>query len=115
MAASELIKWLNSDDTGVSSKAIVAYMEGIEPGRFGYDYPHDPSDLGRCLRLLDIMPEYKARLKHMKHLSPVWRNLIQNWNEISALYYEEYPTGRAPKCYDRMKALIEAGRNEQVI
>jgi hypothetical protein len=35
----------------------------------------------------------------------VWKNIIDNWSELTRLYLEELPTGRAPKLYERMKAL----------
>lgn len=99
------MKWFVSRDTGLSSESIVAFMEGVEPER-GFSYPHDPSDLGRCLRLLELMPEYKPKMKAMRIVSPEWRTLIDHWEELSALYYEELPSSKAPKCYDRMRELL---------
>lgn len=47
-----LAQWLVSRDTGLSSEAIVARLNGaaVNPR----NYPHDPDDLGRCIRLLGI-------------------------------------------------------------
>src|SRR5688572_24935346 len=94
-------QWLLSGrDTGTSSKAIVAFMEGqpIDPT----SYPRDPSDLGRCIRLLEIAPEYRPLLKSMRVVSPEWARLVERWDELEALYRKEEPFGTAPQCYDLM-------------
>lgn len=70
----------------------------------GTDYPHDPSDLCRCLRVSPSAP------KHMRDRSPEWRVLVDNWDELAALLREEHPNGTAPKLYRRMKDLFELGR-----
>src|SRR5579875_546641 len=82
-------EWLLSDDTGLSSMAIVARMLGARHGHF--PYPHDPSDLGRCLRLLERIPEWRARLGEMTAASPEWAALIGAWDELERLYRREEP------------------------
>lgn len=47
------IHWLCHGKTGLSSKTMafwLAFNEKLEDGR---NYPHDPADFDRCLRLLD--------------------------------------------------------------
>src|SRR5688572_12746693 len=100
-----VINWLSGRDTGISSMAIVTVMEGGTVHE--YTFPHDPADLGRCIRLLDIAPEYRENLDAMKQVGPHWSSLVDHWSELESLYYEELPTGRAPKCYARMRELIE--------
>jgi hypothetical protein len=90
--------------TGLSSRQIVATMHGVA-GQ-GH-HPADPSDLGRCIRLLEIMPEWKPRMKEMGLVSLEWRVLAEHWDELEALYNEEFATGRAPKTYDRMRELLK--------
>lgn len=101
--------WLTGDDTGISSETIVAYLAlGYLPsGRRG-SHPHDPDDLGRCVRMLERLPELRPRLGEMSALSPAWAALVAHWDELEALYREEEPSRRAPKCYARMRELIEA-------
>src|ERR1035441_7297858 len=58
---------LCAGDTGLSSETMCLYfISGRAPERLrgfsGPCYPLDPSDLGRCLRLLDVVPEWRARL-----------------------------------------------------
>jgi hypothetical protein len=73
--------WITGHDTGASSKAIWAVMMGRELPR--YAYPSDDDDLGRCLRLLDAIPEWKPRLREMERVSPYWAALVQHWDELS--------------------------------
>lgn len=90
--------------------AILSWMEQKPEFRIvkgsRYEHPRDPADLGRCLRLLNLEPECRKRLPEMSAASPEWAALIANWRELERLYYLEYPTGHAPKCYDKMQALI---------
>ena len=58
--------WALSGDTGISSEAICAHMTGNQNGnRFGNQPPSDSSDRGRCIRLLELIPEWIPRLKEM--------------------------------------------------
>lgn len=105
-AAMGMDAWLQSDDTGLSSKAMAMAMFACGNGQ--KDYPHDPSDFGRCYRFLEAVPEARSRLTMMRDVSPVWARLVDAWDELTALYLEESPTGVAPKLYARMKELINA-------
>lgn len=98
---SKVQQWiLDGRDTGTSSKAIVAFMEGhpVDNG----SYPRDPDDLGRCIRLLEIAPEYRTLLKSMRVVSPEWARLVEHWDELEALYRKELPFGTSPQCFDLM-------------
>lgn len=58
--------WALSGDTGISSKAIMAHMTGYEKtDSFGMQPPSDSSDRGRCIRLLELIPEWLPRLNEM--------------------------------------------------
>lgn len=57
------IKWSLSDDTGISSKVICAHMLGFEP--FELSPPYDRYDRGRCIRLLQLIPEWIPRLNEL--------------------------------------------------
>jgi hypothetical protein len=107
-----VISWLLSRDTGISSKAMVRrIVVGDRPEADAY--PRDPADFGRCLRLLERVPTIKTDLRFMRDVSPQWAALLDRWIEVEALYNEEMPSGRAPKCFALMKAIqesAEAGR-----
>jgi hypothetical protein len=104
--ATRLTEWMLSGDTGISSKTMVARFEGTSCQWRGY--PHDPDDLGRCIRLLRAVPEYLPRLPEMRAEGPVWAALVDAWWELSDLFLQEEPSGRAPKCYARMQEIIDA-------
>ena len=101
-------QWLLSNDTGISSETICTVMLGEEHSH--PDYPHDPSDFGRCYRLLSHFPEWKDRLQEVADRYPIWGPLVSEWDELTELYLEELPSNRAPKLYARMKELIDEGR-----
>lgn len=57
------LEWALGDDTGMSSKAICAFMTGATkvPGM----PPSDAADRGRCIRLLKLIPEWIDHLDAM--------------------------------------------------
>ena len=97
----DAIAWIANGDTGISSQTIWSVMTGRSVRSTGF--PHDPSDFGRCYRLLKIMPSWRARLPEVSTRFPQWKEFIRAWNELTMLYEEELPTGRCPKLYDRMQ------------
>lgn len=101
--------WLKNGDRGISSEAIASQLTGINfvHDRWMGDYPRDPSDFRRCLELLEAVPEFKFRLDEMKSKGTVWAALVDNWEELKRLYYEEAHTGKCSKLYDRMQELIK--------
>lgn len=102
--------WMLSGDTGISSECICAVMTGSKcrDGR----PPSDPSDFGRCYRLLQHFPEWKARMGEVAAKFPEWTALVREWDALTALYELEKknPNGMAPKLYDRMQVLNDEGR-----
>lgn len=56
--------WLLSGDTGISSEAIARHMLDYPSGRLGLP-PSDVGDRGRCIRLLELIPEWIPRLNEM--------------------------------------------------
>ncbi|HHR6334787.1 TPA: hypothetical protein ACS735_002626 [Providencia alcalifaciens] len=102
-----LIAWLASDDTGASSK----YMASILSGQFSvsHNYPWDPSDFGRCIRLLEAVPELESELHKMKACSPQWAAVVDNWDK----WKELYKAHNSNKLYQEMKSAynsIEANK-----
>lgn len=109
------LDWIASGDTGLSSEAIWAHMAGsrmLDNDRRGYSFPHDPDDLGRCLRLLDAVPEWKARIGEMAQHSPYWAALVARWDELAKCMEDEvgiaWQKGRsAPKTYALMREILD--------
>ena len=109
------MEWIVGMDTGVSSQAIWARMQGVRGEWWPGNHPHDPDDLGRCLRLLALIPEWRARLSEMAAESPSWAALVEYWDELENVWRTEGdgtwrpPMGTAmPKLYDRMREILDA-------
>jgi hypothetical protein len=115
-----VLSWVGSGERGTSSETIVAALWGLPlTGRWGWSHPHDPADLRRCLLLLRDSPETFARFQEMRQVSPEWRSLVDRWNELERLFFEEAGehglTGTwwsAPKTYAAMRATIEGAFRE---
>jgi hypothetical protein len=96
--------WWRGPDTGASSKALWMVLTGHWDVLRVDAVPHDAADFGRCQRLLMAIPGWRARIGEMA-LAPKWGQLVAAWDELEALYNEEWPTGLCPKLYARMKEL----------
>ena len=98
--------WFSSDDTGLSSQYLASVLS--DRGLIENNHPHDIADFGRCVRLLDAVPELRAklpRLSDVKH-GRVWTAIYEYWAELELLYREEYPSGSCPRCYNLMNQII---------
>jgi hypothetical protein len=94
-------KWAATGDAGTSSKAILATMVG-KPPKTRFCYPHDGGDLGRCIGLLDAVPEYRERMVEMTAIGPEWAALVDHWSELEAMY-----RAKDKGLYNRMKAILD--------
>lgn len=95
-------EWALGRDTGASSEALAAVMTGVF--LWGHvAYPSDGDDLGRCLRLLEFIPEWRPRLPEMSARSKAWGALVEHWDELSKLHKK----GDGRLVYDRMKAILD--------
>ncbi|GAB2620251.1 hypothetical protein [Novilysobacter erysipheiresistens] len=106
--------WLSGRDSGSSSKAILHHMLGMESEG---DHPWDPADLGRCLRLLELFPEWKPRITEMARYSRQWASLALRWDELADMMWGEvgidWSKGKsAPRTYSAMKAAIDAAQED---
>lgn len=107
-AGSGIQAWRKTDQVGRSSDFMAAKLGNA--GIRDYGHPHDPSDFGRCLTLLDAAPELRETLPEMATESDEWAALVANWDELEALWNEESPSGKAPKLYERMQELLGIGK-----
>lgn len=101
------MEWMLGNDTGMSSKTICAVMTGNAMSR--PEIPYDPSDFGRCYRLLNHFPEWKERMPEMAEAHGIWGPMVEAWDELTALYEEEIQSeaGRAPNLYARMQEIVD--------
>lgn len=107
-----LAEWYRSPYCGISSATIAHVLGGgrlIGSGGFGSpdgaDAPYDPADFERCRRVVDMFPGWRARLGEVADRYPIWRGIVDAWDELVALLDEERPSGQAPKLYARIKQL----------
>lgn len=96
MTLDEKLEWIISDDVGISSKVIWAVMMGLHP--MDKCTPSDPSDFGRCYRLLKKFPEWEERVHELGDLldySPIvngeqrpnlWQVFADNYEAMCRLY-----------------------------
>lgn len=93
-------RWAATKNTGTSSLALLAVMLGERP-KTSFCYPHDGDDLGRCISLLDAVPEYRARLGEMREIGSEWAALVDHWAELEAMHRLD-----DKGIYDRMKKIL---------
>lgn len=107
------VTWITGKDTGLSSKAIWTHMVGSTEWSWGWPhYPHDPDDLGRCLRLLELVPLWKLRIGEMARHNRQWAALVARWAELTSAMADEvgidWSKGRsAPKTYALMRSILD--------
>lgn len=90
--SNKILDWYRGNDTGISSEAIMTVMTGKKwSSDFTPDVPRDPSDFGRCYRLLKSFPEFKERLPEVAKKYPEWEPFVQNWDRLTSLYEKDQP------------------------
>lgn len=105
------LEWLRTGEHGTSSIFVFQTATGyrMRDCRQGA-YPRDPSDLWRCRALLGTSAVVRAGFAKLAHEGPVWRALVQRWDELCALMDEEAPDrkagkGSAPNTYALLKEI----------
>lgn len=115
--AERAVAWWGSRDTGVSSQAIARYMQGLP--RDCTRAPIDVYDFGRCVRLLDRIPEWHERLPEMAAYGAAWAEIVAAWDVLLPIYREcAKHVGHADwdgcrEHYDAWKAALAAYRAQK--
>lgn len=94
---------MRSHDTGVSSETMAGIFLGAGKGMF--DAPYDPSDFGRCYRLVKKVPAIRSAFERIAELVPSFAGILREWDELCRLYERDEPTGRSDELYRRIKEL----------
>jgi hypothetical protein len=107
-----LENWPESRDTGVSSATIFHVFAGKSVYGQSRDVPHDPSDFGRCYRLLKLTAEYqwRERLCEVSDQYPAWLPFVREWNRLTEMWEEALKTGNCKTMYEFMQTLREEAR-----
>lgn len=88
--------WWRGTDTGTSSAAIFSVFchpkwraEAKDRGRGSW--PRDSADLGRCLRLLALFPEWEKNLSKVAEAYPdnAWPKIIAQWDTLKSVTPQE--------------------------
>lgn len=104
----KVLKWMDSRNTGMSSKCMAIFLSTGECN--GISYPHDPSDLNRCFQLLIAVPELKLHISKMASLCDEWKNLVEHWDNLEKCFIAEVGVNwsesrSAPITYKAMKQM----------
>jgi hypothetical protein len=89
-------RWLSGWDVGLSSLTMFHAMKlEVYIPRYvrwwtidKWCLPSDADDLGRCVRLLDALPELRADIDMVAFVYPEWKPILEKWDELEALYRE---------------------------
>lgn len=109
-------QWLANGDTGVSSETMVAISMGaVASDETGFDAPYDPSDFGRCYKLVKAVPELRDQFKRIGEIVPTFAGILQNWDELCETFERDAPKGRSDDLYSRIKELRGDCNNHPVL
>lgn len=109
------LNWIVGPDTGTSSTTIWAVMMGATYPR--QSRPSDASDFGRCYRLLEAIPEWRARLPEVAEAHPEWAPLVAVWAELEDIWRAvgctgpfdgQWNTAASRRLYGHLKSLDRA-------
>lgn len=106
----KIIEWLANGATGASSKTMAFIALGVKPEYC--HFPADPSDLNRCLLLLEAEPMVRLSFPKLRELSPQWAAIIDHWDELERMFLDEAGLVRdpfllhTPKTYDFMCKIL---------
>ncbi len=99
-------QWIADKDTGISSETMVAIALGAKKTKSSrFNAPHDPSDFGRCYRLVKAVPEMKTQFDRIGKAVPTFKLILKNWDELCELYERDLPSGKSDDLYKRIKEL----------
>lgn len=83
-------RWWKGLDVGTSSAALFSVFcerqfkfHAEEMGQ--RNVPHDADDFGRCFRLIELFPEWRAQLNRVAEAYPEtkWPAIVARWTEIA--------------------------------
>lgn len=107
--AMKVLKWMGKGNVGISSATMAAIACSLDRPIYGSHFgkPHDPSDLRRCMLLVDEIPEIRDHFPAIAEKCPALSPVLEKWDELIACLRSEIAsgTGRAPKTYAMMEEI----------
>lgn len=106
--------WLASNETCEASLALCNHMLGKPVSRS--ECLRGVTDLNRCLELLDLVPEWKPRIREMGLYGAAWKKMAAHWHHLTRLFMREAGLGfshghRAPRANNMIKELVWEAEN----
>lgn len=105
--AAKIAVWLVSGDAGISSKtmAVLALGAADHVNFIRLDAPHDPSDFGRCYRLVKLIPQIREFFALISIKVPTFAGIICEWDSLCNLYERDFAKGKSQELYERIQSL----------
>ncbi len=109
--AMKILQWQAKGHVGVSSATMASIAAGLDTNFYGGSFgaPHDPSDMLRCMRLVDDIPEIRNYFPLIAERIKVFRGIIEHWDELVLVMNKECvgDNWRAPDAYKMIQQLRE--------
>lgn len=98
--------WIRNGERGLSSETMFGYLHdgGMKIAKWETT-PSDPDDFRRCYLLLKAVPQWKSELHKLKSVSPVWSNLVDNWDKLTEMLEDLMEKKTDNGMYKFMKSL----------
>jgi hypothetical protein len=69
------------------------------------DAPHDPSDFGRCYRLVQIAPSIREDFDRIGKMVPQFAGILREWDALCAIYERDLSSGKSDELYKKIMQL----------
>lgn len=96
---------INNNDCGSSAKTIICHILKLDND--WNSPPYDPSDFGRCYRMLREFPELREKLNNMKTLNTTWHCLVMVWSVLEDIFERDEDSGKSSDLYLILKTLTK--------
>ncbi|XPL50848.1 hypothetical protein ACMFY2_13895 [Enterobacter cloacae subsp. cloacae] len=107
--AMKVLQWQATGDVGVSSATMASIALGLDKPFYGshFSAPHDPSDMLRCMKLLEAIPEIRDHFPAIAKRVPTFKGIIEQWDDLVEVMKRECvgERWRAPDAYKLIKKL----------
>lgn len=107
--AMKVLQWQTKGNVGVSSATMASIALGLDEPFYGsrFDAPHDPSDMLRCIKLLEAIPEIRDHFPVIAKRVPAFTGIIDQWDALVEVMNRECvgDRWRAPDSYALIKKL----------
>lgn len=93
-------RWISSGEVGASSSALAYHLcYSLNPSSIwtdeasAVDHPLDWSDFGRCIKMLDAIPQLRPELHVTRWMSPAWALIGKSFDRLEQSWRANVPDG----------------------